>query len=135
MDHCLQFSLQRWYMVIKPNLSIRAYQTWVRKCWDYTDDSVPLRRLNQRDDMIMNLGLAGETGEVLEIIKKHVRSRAKKIDIEHLKEELGDVLYYLTMIAARYKIELQDIMDYNYIKCEKRKAEKLAKRNKEKKKR
>ena len=122
-------------MVIKPNLSIRAYQTWVRKCWDYTDDSVPLRRLNQRDDMIMNLGLAGETGEVLEIIKKHVRSRAKKIDIEHLKEELGDVLYYLTMIAARYKIELQDIMDYNYIKCEKRKAEKLAKRNKEKKKR
>jgi NTP pyrophosphatase (non-canonical NTP hydrolase) len=135
VDHCLQFSLQRWYMVIKPNLSIRAYQTWVRKCWDYTDDSVPLRRLNQRDDMIMNLGLAGETGEVLEIIKKHVRSRAKKIDIEHLKEELGDVLYYLTMIAARYKIELQDIMDYNYIKCEKRKAEKLAKRNKEKKKR
>ena len=120
---------------IKPNLSIHAYQKWVRKCWDYTDDSVPLRRLNQRDDMIMNLGLAGETGEVLEIIKKYFRSRSKKIDLEHLQEELGDVLYYLTMIATRYKIELQEIIDGNYVKCERRKAEKLARKSKKSKKR
>jgi NTP pyrophosphatase (non-canonical NTP hydrolase) len=116
-------------------LSIHAYQKWVRKCWDYTDDSVPLRRLNQRDDMIMNLGLAGETGEVLEIIKKYFRSRSKKIDLEHLQEELGDVLYYLTMIATRYKIELQEIIDGNYVKCERRKAEKLARKSKKSKKR
>lgn len=113
-------------MATKQTLSVRAYQDWVRRIWDYSD-VIPLRRLNHRDEFIMCLGLAGETGEVLEIIKKHRRSRAKKIDQQHLKEELGDVLYYLTMIAGRYKIDLQDIIDYNYEKCEKRKLEKMKK--------
>lgn len=113
-------------------MSIRAYQEWVRRIWDYKDFSEPLRRLNQRDDLIMSLGLAGETGEVLEIIKKHFRSRGKKIDREHLKEELGDVLYYLMMIATRYKINAQEIIDCNYVKCEKRKSIRLAKRAKKK---
>lgn len=107
-------------------MNIREYQIWVRKIWDYNEK--PLRKLNQRDDLIMSLGLAGETGEVLEIIKKHFRSRGKKLDTDHLKEELGDVLYYLMMIATRYKIDVREIIECNFQKCEKRKAIRMSKK-------
>ena len=43
------------------------------------------------------LGLAGETGEVVAIVKKHVMF-GKKLDIIHLTEECGDVLYYFGIL-------------------------------------
>ena len=47
------------------------------------------------------LGLAGETGEVMEKLK------------EDLKKELGDVLWYLAVFADHLDIKLQDIADLN----------------------
>ncbi len=42
------------------------------------------------------LGLAGEVGEVSELIKKSIRDNAP-LDIQKLKLELGDVLWYLAI--------------------------------------
>ncbi len=58
------------------------------------------------------LGLAGEVGEVLEIIKKASRD-GTAIDREHLREELGDVLWYLSQIATDYDYSLEDIAAAN----------------------
>lgn len=60
------------------------------------------------------LGLAGETGEVLEIIKKMIRDKGGVFettseDREKLKKELGDVLWYLSAVAYYNDIELEDI--------------------------
>ena len=66
----------------------------------------------------MTAGLGGETGEVLEVLKKIIRDG--KFDRAHLVEELGDVLYYLTMVSTYYKISLEEVMFGNVSKCNKR---------------
>lgn len=62
------------------------------------------------------LGLAGETGEVVEKIKKIIRDKEghpSEEDKELLTLELGDVLWYLTQIASDLGIELEDIAKEN----------------------
>lgn len=72
------------------------------------------------------LGLAGETGEVLEKIKKMIRDKdgvfsISNEDRESLQKELGDVLWYLSAIAYYNNIELQDVAVHNLEKLEDRK--------------
>ena len=64
------------------------------------------------------LGLAGETGEVLEIIKKMIRDKGgvfetTQEDREKLKKELGDVLWYISALAFYNDIKLEDIAKTN----------------------
>lgn len=64
------------------------------------------------------LGLAGETGEVIEKIKKMIRDKdgvfhATPEDLDELKKELGDVLWYLSAIAFYNGIELEDVATTN----------------------
>jgi len=65
------------------------------------------------------LGLAGESGEVTEIIKKHYR-HGKELNTEHLREELGDVLWYVTVLAASNGIDLYEVAEANIEKLRKR---------------
>lgn len=65
------------------------------------------------------LGLTGEAGEVAEKIKKMFRD-GTVIDGKGLAKELGDVLWYLTRIGARFGYDLQDILDLNVAKLEDR---------------
>ena len=58
------------------------------------------------------IGLNGEAGEVGEILKRHLY-RGEPLDFEHLKDELGDVLWYLTMLIDQYGFKLEDIMEEN----------------------
>lgn len=53
------------------------------------------------------LGLAGETGEVVELVKK-ARFHAKPLDVTHLREEIGDVLWYLTDLCTQAGFTLAD---------------------------
>lgn len=73
------------------------------------------RKSTERDLAIMSLGLGGEAGEVLEPIKKFLRD-GRTIVREELLEELGDVLYYVTRIAAWFGFTLQDVIDRNVTK-------------------
>ena len=62
------------------------------------------------------LGLAGETGEVAEKIKKVLRDKNGVISEEtkvELNKELGDVLWYLSQLASELKISLDDIAESN----------------------
>ena len=61
-----------------------------------------------RDARSLALGVAGEAGEVAEIIKKGFRP-GKTVDVEHLKEEIGDVLWYLAVLADTYDLDLEEI--------------------------
>ena len=94
-------------------MKLPDYQKFVRAMW------TPKKRiLKLKDYFIMTAGLGGETGEVLEILKKSVRD--DEFDKNHLIEELGDVLYYLTMVCNYHKIKLEDVMEGNVEKLEKR---------------
>ena len=99
----------------KKNTILEEYQTWVKSKWTSKKNK---RKYDLRDNYIMTAGLGGETGEVLEILKKSVRDG--KFDKDHLTEELGDVFYYLTMICTVHKISLREVVDMNIDKLEKR---------------
>jgi len=65
------------------------------------------------------LGLSGEVGEVVELIKKW-SFHGKSLDIEALDKELGDVLWYLTALASETGGTLNSVMKKNIDKLLKR---------------
>lgn len=58
------------------------------------------------------MGLAGEVGEVIEHFKKYL-GHGRPLDIEKVKAELGDVLWYLSAIATTCDISLEKVAEYN----------------------
>lgn len=71
--------------------------------------------------MIINgaLGLAGESGEVADIIKKSV-FQGHDLNPEHLAEELGDVAWYLAVTAHAIEYDLDTVLPMNIDKLKKR---------------
>jgi len=64
---------------------------------------------NERDaKFLAALGLNGEAGEVSEIIKKHLL-HGKELNMEHLKEELGDVLWYFFHALSTFDLTFEEI--------------------------
>ncbi len=62
------------------------------------------------------LGLAGEAGEVANIVKKIQRDHSGIITDEtraKLKDELGDVLWYISACADELGITIADIAEHN----------------------
>ena len=68
------------------------YQEWCKSGWKGSPSKYTLK-----DDFIMCTGLPGETGEVLELLKKAQRDQKdiKLVDKKELTKELGDVFFYL----------------------------------------
>jgi NTP pyrophosphatase (non-canonical NTP hydrolase) len=60
------------------------------------------------------LGLAGETGELLSEYKKHLRDGSAHILFkERVGEELGDLLWYISDLATKFGLDLDQIAEYN----------------------
>lgn len=65
------------------------------------------------------LGLAGESGEVADIIKKAF-SQGHKLDRASVAEELGDVLWYVAETASAIGYGVDEIMEMNIKKLRRR---------------
>lgn len=65
------------------------------------------------------LGLAGESGEAVDIVKKSVFG-GHPLDKEKLILELGDILWYVAEMAHGLKVPLEEIMRQNIKKLEQR---------------
>jgi NTP pyrophosphatase (non-canonical NTP hydrolase) len=65
------------------------------------------------------LGLTNEAGEVAGKIKKHLRGDGW-LDTNALVDELGDVLWYLTMLAGCTGVDLQEVAWRNMRKLQSR---------------
>jgi NTP pyrophosphatase (non-canonical NTP hydrolase) len=69
------------------------------------------------------LGLAGEAGEVANIVKKIQRDHGGVLNEEiraKLKDELGDVLWYISACADELGLSLDEIAAFNVNKLAKR---------------
>lgn len=58
------------------------------------------------------VGSSGESGEVLELVKKNVFHR-HAIDLPKFKKELGDVCWYLAGVCSVLGLDLSDVMQTN----------------------
>ena len=70
------------------------------------------------------LGLVGEAGETADKIKKIIRDkggRADADDVESIKKELGDVLWYVANISRYLNMPLSDVAKGNIKKLSSRK--------------
>lgn len=70
------------------------------------------------------LGLAGESGEVAEKVKKIFRDNNGVVDEkikETIQKELGDVLWYISQIASEFGLSLDKIASENIKKLSSRK--------------
>lgn len=69
------------------------------------------------------LGLADEAGEVQSIFKKWIRDQDAdfdKLDVNAVKKEMGDVLWYIAVIAHDLNISLDDLAQTNIEKLSSR---------------
>lgn len=64
-------------------------------------------------------GLCGESGECIDLLKKH-EFQGHELNEEKLIDELGDVLWYIAQTAAGLGISMDDIAQRNVDKLKKR---------------
>ena len=74
-----------------------------------------------KNDVLINgvMGLCGESGEAIDIVKKHL-AQGHELDKEKLAKELGDVAWYLAETATAIGYDLDDIFQMNIDKLKKR---------------
>ena len=91
--------------------SFETYQRESRKTWGVVSMDHPV--------VYPTLGLVNEAGEVAGKIKKIFRDRDGLIseeDRQALKQELGDVLWYLTQICTELDLSLEEVAEANLTK-------------------
>ena len=74
-----------------------------------------------KKDVLINgvMGLCGESGEAIDIVKKHL-AQGHGLDREGLIKELGDIAWYLAETATALDLNLEDIFEANIEKLRKR---------------
>ncbi len=91
--------------------TFKEYEEATHRTWE------PISLNN--DLTYLALGLCGEAGEVAEHIKKLMR-HGKALDKGAFEKELGDVLWYLTVLSSQLDIGLECIASQNIEKLTKR---------------
>lgn len=76
--------------------------------------------LKEKDVLINGvMGLCGEAGEAIDLVKKHL-AQGHVLDKERLAKELGDIAWYLAETAYVLGYSLEEILQMNIDKLQKR---------------
>ena len=83
-----------------------------------------MRTLNpdlDKAEVLLNsvMGLCGESGEAIDLVKKH-RMHGHPFDRDKFAKELGDIAWYLAEAATAIDMNLEDILQMNIDKLKKR---------------
>lgn len=111
------------------HLSLDQFERWVRQRWprelmfalQFYDDTEWLGEDTSAIDRLVAipvLGMAGETGEMIDHFKKAMRDRT--YDSTALKLEIGDALHYLTVLSYIAGFSLEEIAAGNVRKLQAR---------------
>ena len=69
-----------------------------------------------------SIGISAESGEFMEIVKKMIfqGKPCNEDNLEHLKIELGDIMWYVAQACLALEVDMDDVLDTNIKKLEKR---------------
>jgi NTP pyrophosphatase (non-canonical NTP hydrolase) len=70
----------------------------------------------------MAVGVSGESGELLDAIKKHTVYQ-KELDLVNVIEEIGDIYFYLQGLEAALGLTREEILRRNIVKLNERYSE------------
>ena len=77
-------------------------------------------QLSKKDVLINGvMGLCGESGEAIDIVKKYL-AQGHDLDREGLIKELGDIAWYLAETATALDVSLEEVLERNIEKLRKR---------------
>ena len=83
--------------------------------------------LSQKDVLINGvMGLCGEAGEAIDIVKKHL-AQGHDLDRTGLVKELGDIAWYLAETATALDVSLETVLQGNLEKLKQRYPEGFSK--------
>ena len=77
----------------------------------------------QYDLMHATLGIAGESGEIVDAVKKSI-IYGKSLDVANMREEIGDIMWYIALACRTLDFDMREILDENIAKLAKRYPEK-----------
>ena len=82
---------------------------------------VTLNKKLDKNGILTNsvMGLCGESGEAIDLVKKHL-FHGHELDRDSLIKELGDIAWYLAEAAEALEIPLEEIFKRNIEKLRKR---------------
>ena len=93
-------------------MTVNEYQTLAMKTLN--------PELSKKDILINGvMGLCGESGEAIDIVKKWL-AQGHELDRKHLAKELGDIAWYLAETATALDLSLAEIFEGNIEKLRKR---------------
>ena len=122
IENC-SFNLVEFYVKMgKTNRSLCIMEDIRMKINEYQELAMTTLNpeLSKRDVLINSvMGLCGESGEAIDIVKKWM-AQGHELDKEHLAKELGDVAWYLAEAATALDISLEDIFQANIDKLKMR---------------
>ena len=93
-------------------MTVNEYQQLALRTESHTENNL---------DRILQgvMGLAGESGECVDLVKKLI-FQGHSLDSEHLMKELGDVAWYLALTADAIGYTLEEVLEANIKKLEAR---------------
>lgn len=98
-------------------MTFTEYMSHALRTWGFKD---AITTTEKRDSCLnAALGLAGEAGETVDLIKK-VIYHGHPFDADKLKKEIGDVLYYAMILAWSYDLNPDEIVELNVEKLKTR---------------
>jgi NTP pyrophosphatase (non-canonical NTP hydrolase) len=74
------------------------------------------------------MGLCTETGEFLDMLKKYI-FYGKELDKVNLKEEIGDIFWYIAIACDVLDVDIDEIMERNIEKLKARYGDKFNKQD------
>lgn len=106
-----------------PQTCKEKYATTWRDITTFSDYQEEAQKTNSRgggkdplDIAYGILGLVGETGEVAEKIKKFIRGDKTELDLEDIKKELGDVMWYTQYMCQILGFTMEEVASLNIAK-------------------
>lgn len=76
------------------------------------------------NDLHMIIGITTESSEISDAYKKHF-AYGKELDLVNIKEEVGDIMWYISNLCNLHDWDLRDIMSTNIAKLQARYPEKF----------
>lgn len=87
-----------------------AIQRQALRTWYSDDSSLKEQRIHAL------LGLAGETGELVDVMKKHFYKPGYEATQDKVKDELSDVLYYVAVLSHLWGFTFEDMTTHLAVK-------------------